>query len=268
MFVTGLLNPWDRALYLSLTRKRPFLHKSNFTAPYQGLSQTLVQRSLSTGFYFPLEDFFLSISSASDSLSKNSRNALAGNCAGMINGLILNPLSYIKYKSWGSNRCKEHNAFINKSKYLLRRGGHMIFYRGALATCLRDAIFGGAFSVVRNLDFEQRIIIQRKKKFSGRKERPFLQDVFSAAVGTILSSPLNYVRNIQYHSKSSLPSPSFIQVFRVLGHEVRTEHDGGRFARLRVVQHRLRIGWGTLRVAIGMGMVSKLYSMCHRDLDT
>ena len=31
-----LFNPWDRALYLSVKEKRPFLHRANFTQPFQG----------------------------------------------------------------------------------------------------------------------------------------------------------------------------------------------------------------------------------------
>jgi len=54
----GLFNPWDRALYLSVKFERKFLHPLNFVEPWKGVLQTLIQRAISAGFYFPLEDIF------------------------------------------------------------------------------------------------------------------------------------------------------------------------------------------------------------------
>lgn len=45
----GLLNPYDRALYLSIKTKTPFLSKSNFQSPYQGFLQSVGGRALSSG---------------------------------------------------------------------------------------------------------------------------------------------------------------------------------------------------------------------------
>jgi hypothetical protein len=39
----GMFNPWDRALYLSVKHSRPFLSLSNFSRPYQGFWQAIVQ---------------------------------------------------------------------------------------------------------------------------------------------------------------------------------------------------------------------------------
>lgn len=47
------LNPYDRALYLSVVNRRPFLIAANFKRPYMGIGQTLVQRALSTGPKLP-----------------------------------------------------------------------------------------------------------------------------------------------------------------------------------------------------------------------
>ena len=41
----GLFNPYDRALYLSVKHKRPFLSGSNFQRPFQGFLQTVVRLS-------------------------------------------------------------------------------------------------------------------------------------------------------------------------------------------------------------------------------
>ena len=43
----GLLNPWDRALYLSVKDSTAFLSRANWNAPYHGFSQAVVGRAIS-----------------------------------------------------------------------------------------------------------------------------------------------------------------------------------------------------------------------------
>lgn len=105
----GVFNPWDRALYLSVMHHRPFLRAENFVNPMAGVMQTITQRAISSGLYFPLEDIF------SEWLTKQNMNIekphsqrtinfVAGLLAGSINGLILNPLSSVKV-----SRSRLHN---------------------------------------------------------------------------------------------------------------------------------------------------------------
>lgn len=272
LLVSGLLNPWDRALYLSLTNNRHFLDLRNFRNPYHGLPQTIVQRSLSTGLYFPLEDSFLSIfNQRADVKNANLRNVLAGNLAGIATGLILNPLSYVKYQCWGRN----NYSFLSQARLLRRNGGLAVFMRGARATCSRDAVFGAVYSLLRNLDFPSSssavdqqglnsTALNDGQRTIGRKNKPFLQDLCSAAIGTILSSPLNYFRNIQYHELSNSTCPTMRQIYKNLLGEVYQEN--GMINKLKIIQHRFRIGWGTMRVAVGMATASKIYSLCHKDI--
>jgi hypothetical protein len=95
----AVFNPWDRALYLSIKENRGFLHLENFRNPFSGLLQTLFQRACSAGLYFPLEDIFmkmLSENSAANGLNSNVMSFVAGNSAGALNGLVLNPLAAVK----------------------------------------------------------------------------------------------------------------------------------------------------------------------------
>jgi hypothetical protein len=102
--VSGLVqavvfNPWDRALYLSVKESRPFRSIQNFQQPFSGLLQTIFQRAISAGLYFPLEQYFIEF--FSQKISDHSNNShwialAAGNCAGAVNGLALNPLAAIK----------------------------------------------------------------------------------------------------------------------------------------------------------------------------
>ena len=95
----GVLNPWDRALYLSIKENRHFLNVKNFRNPFSGLLQSLFQRAVSAGLYFPFEDIFRSCLAEhplTTNLSSNWTAFLAGNSAGALNGLILNPLAAVK----------------------------------------------------------------------------------------------------------------------------------------------------------------------------
>ena len=99
-FLSGTLqaivfNPWDRALYLSVRNNIPFLHRSNFNSPWQGLLQTIFQRAISAGSYFPLEELFANLFSKFKILD-SYKLFLSGACAGATNGLIMNPASAIK----------------------------------------------------------------------------------------------------------------------------------------------------------------------------
>lgn len=232
--------------------KRHFLNWKNFQNPYHGVTQTLVQRSLSTGLYFPLEDIFIHLLSSrmkDFSLTDNRVHILSGNFAGLINGLFLNPLSYIKYQCWGRNNA----SFFNQATQMYLNGGPTVFFRGTVATCFRDAIFGASYAFLRNFQFYP-------ASASVSSDKSIFQDMAAAGIGTILSSPLNYIRNIQFHRHSAKQCPTMRIVILKLGFELYREKT--YFKRLKMLQHRFRIGWGTLRVAVGMGLGAKLYSLC------
>jgi hypothetical protein len=105
-FISGLLqaflfNPWDRALYLSVKHERHFLQKINFEDPMRGVTQTLVQRAISSGLYFPLEEIFAGMLKADHEKSETLRSwklFLAGTMAGVVNGVVMNPLTRIKVR--------------------------------------------------------------------------------------------------------------------------------------------------------------------------
>lgn len=95
-----VFNPWDRALYLSVKMERPFLHKENFRAPMNGVTQTVIQRAISAGLYFPLEEIFSDLLRSSQPETNRDVTAwtsfLAGTLAGTVNGIVMNPFSRIK----------------------------------------------------------------------------------------------------------------------------------------------------------------------------
>ena len=68
--------------------------------PFSGVFQTITQRGLSAGLYFPLEEIYRDI--LCDKFDFKSPgyspmlSFMAGTLAGTTNGLLMNPLSYIK----------------------------------------------------------------------------------------------------------------------------------------------------------------------------
>lgn len=88
---------------------------------------SFVQRVISGGLYFPLEDIFRH-SLGDSALSRAWVNFLAGNMAGAMNGLFLNPASAVKYHYWGSDR----ENFLQTAIHMYKTGGVRPFLLGAL----------------------------------------------------------------------------------------------------------------------------------------
>ncbi|PFH32901.1 carrier superfamily protein [Besnoitia besnoiti] len=61
---SSLFTPFDRALYLSVTARRPLFDRRNWERPFQGLLNTFVSRAVNTGLYYPLESIFANVLSS------------------------------------------------------------------------------------------------------------------------------------------------------------------------------------------------------------
>jgi hypothetical protein len=76
---------------------RPFLHRINWATPYSGLLQTLFQRAVSSGSYYPLEELSIKAIAASTGAEvKKSHLVVAGMMAGIANALVINPIAAVK----------------------------------------------------------------------------------------------------------------------------------------------------------------------------
>jgi len=255
----GLFNPFDRALYLSITNEVPFLRAENFRNPYSGFMQSVGHRALSSGLYYPLEHFFcsllLSSHSDSDYSQQNSAttihlhpafaNFFAGTLAGSTNALIVNPISAIKYKSWGR---EVNRGMMKESMEMFRKGGFRPFGNGLLPTMLRDLLFGGTYTFLR---LELQYFLQL------RPEQQWAANMASAAMATVVSAPFNLVRNVQYATRSRVKADSISKILRDFAKEA-NRHET-TWQRARYIQSRLRIGWGTVRVAVGMAFGHFVY---------
>ena len=134
LVTAGVLNPWDRALYLSVKDRRRFFHPANWRSPYQGLSQTIVQRAATSGLYFPLEQATSELLQQRGVLAASpaARGWLTGCIVGTTNGVAFNWMAAIKYASWGLPENKR--SFRQTAQSMWCGGGIRPFVRGAQKT--------------------------------------------------------------------------------------------------------------------------------------
>ena len=247
----GIFNPYDRALYLSVKDHRPFLSWQNWKAPYSGFFQSISSRALSGGLYFPLEHFFLHLMDPDESHARY--NFLAGTAAGAMNACVLNPLSAIKYKTWG--REQNRGMWTEATGMLQKSGSLRPFLNGLRSTIYRDVVFGGCYTWTR---------LQIQWWFQLQPQEQWMANLVAASLATIASGPFNYVRNIQYSTKSSQRSPCTTQVLKDLMHQ--TKQFSSSYEQLHFLQQRLRIGWGTARVAMGIAFGHAVYDWLHVNI--
>lgn len=263
----GLFNPFDRALYLSVKNEIPFLRWENFQQPYQGFFQSVGHRAISGGLYYPLEQFFMTLTPTNNDLETpiiigghhhNSKGAatsgafynfLAGTAAGTANALICNPISAIKYKTWGRDA---NRGMLLEIKGMIRKGGLRPFSNGLIPTVARDMVFGGCYTFLR---------LELQYRFQLTSDTQWIANLVAAALATVVSGPFNLARNVQYATKSEHVSDTVREVLTTLVRE--TQELPTAFQRWRHIQNRLRIGWGTARVAVGMAFGHSVYDFLH-----
>jgi len=262
----GLFNPWDRALYISVCERRPFLNQQNFRAPFHGFWQSVVQRTISGGLYFILQGQIKAI--IEPTISKNygpkpkTSHFLVGITAGVLNGMILNQLAVVKYQAWN---IREGTSFWKAARHMYAMGGITPFFKGIYVTGTRDMVFGAFYEVVRtwlrlSIEFKERPTIPHVIEPPQSKKMIFycfIANMIAAACATVASSPFNYARTIIYATPAKQVPPSTMRCLAELWREVRAQK--GLSGRLSHLQQRLRVGWGTARVGVGMALGQQLY---------
>uniref|UniRef100_A0A7S2ZV66 ADP,ATP carrier protein n=1 Tax=Rhodosorus marinus TaxID=101924 RepID=A0A7S2ZV66_9RHOD len=241
-FQAMLFSPYDRALYLSVVNNRPFLSFANWRSPFQGYGQAFLQRTLSGGLYFPLEDISRQLFGMVN-MSQTGREMLAGYCAGAMNGLILNPLSAIKYKMWSSDSA----SYWVTARKIYTQNGVGAFFLGVRPTLVRDIAFGFVYTPLRHT---------LRRRFHKRSVPTAFHDVFAAVCATVVSSPFNYVRNVHFSSKDA-NVPKMLDTLRSFITSAMDKPT--KMERVFYAQRLLGIGWGTLRVSLGIAFSAFVY---------
>lgn len=87
----------------------------------------------------------------------------------------------------------------------------------------------------------------------------------AGSLGTALASPFNYARSMHYSSPPGVKPPSIGASIRKLLEDAKgaqgesSSKSVAVLKRISYLQGRLRIGWGTLRVGLGMSIGQLLY---------
>ena len=171
---------------------------------------------------------------------------MAGTAAGMCNGMILNPISAVKYKTWGR---QVNRGMWNEVCSMFQQGGMRPFVNGFAPTILRDVAFGGVYTFLR-----------LEAQYQGLpSEYQWTGNMVSAAIAAVVSGPFNLARNEQYATRSGAKAPTIAKVLLALLQEVKQLPT--IYEKWHLLQSRLRIGYGTIRVAIGMAFGHHVYDV-------
>ncbi len=256
-----LFHPWDRALYTSVKHDRPFLDRANFTTPYRGVTQAVIQRTLSSGLYFFMqkeikEAIYRALPHPfpnRDSVAQFSTGLLAGSFC----GIITNPISAAKYYSWGS-----HSSFSQSTQIMWKQGGYKPFIIGMRATVIRDGLYGCFYEFTRSLLSDLELF--NRLPFDPAPIQ-FTCNLLAAAGATVLSSPINYARVKQFSTPLGEAEPSIVKTLVALCHESKSEAKSV-LGRAHFFYNRLKIGSGTARTAVGMAVGQGCFDVVNQYL--
>ena len=95
--------------------------------------------------WWPLEDSCRNITTAAFH-SKVLANFCGGMLAGAVMGVVLNPISAVRYQCWG----EKNPNFATTAYNMWRKNGYLAFRKGTAPTVLRDVVFGGVFTGTRH----------------------------------------------------------------------------------------------------------------------
>ena len=245
----GALSPIDRALYLSVFHHRPFLSAANFVKPFHGALNAVAYRVTSASLYLGLQDVATLTLPPSD--CGVCQRALVGVFAGTGNGILLNHLQAIKYQMWTTNQ----PTTVHTVKFMYSKGGIKSFTNGMAVNVGRDGCFGITYETTRHI----------LKWGNASSSSPFvdaLTNCTAAGLGTIISSPLNYARNLKYGTIPGQTVPTVTHLLKELMNSVRQKNTFRE--KMVLLQARLVLGWGTARVALGMTLGQGIFDLAKR----
>ena len=246
LFQTVAFNWWDRGLYLHIREHRPFLDLRNFGQPMQGCGNAMWSKLVSYGMFYALLDDFRDRTQGLTG-SRDLDNMAAGVALGTVTSMCLNPWSAVKYQAWG----KDGRLMGTTAMKMWSNGGTKAFTRGLRSVWCRDTTFSISYAIL------QPRIREWTNDYYCSSCYQVLINSGTVGVATVASAPFNYIRNQRYAMDYRHPPRSWEMILKRLW--VMTRKEEGWWRRFRYVQHRFCIGWGTMRVAVGMSVGQLVY---------
>ena len=255
-----IFNPVDRALYLRVFHKRSLFHADNWVNPFQGFGNAALHRILCSGTYLAWQDTFSNVEMERYFSSSTQERLFVGTFAGACNGLCLNTLQLLKYRMWTDGEDSVRACL----KKLHSQGGNSIFFRGIGISVVRDMIFGITYEGLRGKRSHKPKNQQQSSKDSLVL---FGKDWCAASVACVMSSPLNYCRNIYY---GAAPRSCPIPPYYLIRYMVIDAHRSAPtlIGKWNKVNSKLNVGWGSLRVGAGMAIGQFTFEFFKTSLNT
>jgi hypothetical protein len=164
---------------------------------------------------------------------------------GSTTSILNHPINVIKMHNWNNDTS---TGILKLSKELRNKFGIGIFGYGLQYTLLRDSMFTCVFFGL-------------SKKYN--KERSIIKDLFFGTLATIASAPSNYYRTRLFFNFDK--KINFVQITSELAHDVMS--NGNTFFKrfLYLMHGRLNIGFGTMRVGLGIATSKKIYDLINEQ---
>lgn len=268
--IATILYPIDRAIYVcSLPNaRRSFFSVANFyshTAGFQGFHGVVpvVAAKLITG-----STYFITQSELQKRLYPSLRATLGhefptqlciGSFAGAIDGIVKNPFNLTRAQFYKVNDERTRQTlpplpFRSIAHNIWRQHGMRAFYKGVVATCTRDMIFGMVYEPGRQFLYQS---IYRPERFAGHSEAVrFVCDSAGAGSAITVSSIFNYARNEQQAGdmKPNIPQITIRKAVAKLFTET-AKHPGNVIKKLGFFRQQTNIGVGTVRASLQMALM-------------
>jgi hypothetical protein len=177
IITSTVFNPFDHALFLSMTQNKKFWLKENFVHPFKGYHQSIFHRVLSSGTYFLFQNEIQSHFALTPVKS--------GACVGALNAVVGHLLSSVKLTMWARGGNK--HTFLSTVRYMLHTPeSYRMFFRAMHFTMIRDVKFAMMYETGRQW-----------------KHNDFMWNFLFAGSAAVLVSPWNYVKVKRFSCEDS-----------------------------------------------------------------
>jgi len=236
---TIVFNPMDKALYQMTKDQTSIFNPNIWKNPYQGVSQALFGRIMGYGFFFTVNDVY----NQNFGFGQITSSVLTG----MTIPIFTNPLNVIKMNNWNHivSKTEKCPKLLDLAIEIKKKYGYGEFYKGMIYTVSRDVLFSSAFYYLSN---------------NYNKKKSFLNDALFGSVATIIVSPVNYFRNRLYFDFDKKITLKYM-VKETMAETKQKQTVAKQISFL--LFSKFNIGYGSLRVGLGMAMSKKLYDLLN-----
>lgn len=186
----ALFNPFDRAMFLASCHKTPVFLWVNFTRPFHGYMQAVLQRAFI--YLFLQAKLGAAMKPYLHDLNEHEAKFCIGMTAGFINGVMMNPVIAAKHLMWTN----DSHTFSSTAKKMWLDGGCRSFSNGMYGSIVRNMIFGATYEIARGPICKA--FMYQLDNDQNKMQCQFFANLIAAGLGTMMASPFIYMRSVQH----------------------------------------------------------------------